>query len=148
MKAKRSGMRALSLNAVTLTKKKWLVKLWSGISRPLTYQFPRTHPVFLQHMPSLVDRTHPVFTAHAILSTIYTHPTDASCFISCRPRPSCFRVTCRLALTVPALLSQHMPSHVMFRTGQWHESSEANLRAVALPDSDASYPEHNMNMLM
>lgn len=41
-----------------------------------------------------------------------------------------------------------MPSHVMFRAGLWHESSEANLRAVSLPDSDASYPEHNMDMLM
>lgn len=41
-----------------------------------------------------------------------------------------------------------MQSHVEFRTGQWHEASEANLRAVALPDSDASYPEHNMDMLM
>lgn len=43
---------------------------------------------------------------------------------------------------------QHMQSHVEFRTGQWHEASEANLRAVALPDSDASYPDHNMDMLM
>lgn len=43
---------------------------------------------------------------------------------------------------------QHMQSHVEFRTGMWHEASEANLRAVALPDSDASYPEHNMDMLM
>lgn len=43
---------------------------------------------------------------------------------------------------------QHMQSHVEFRTGQWHEASQANLRAVALPDSDASYPDHNMDMLM
>lgn len=48
----------------------------------------------------------------------------------------------------PDLFSQHMPSHVEFRTGQWHEASEANLRAVSLPDSDASYPQHNMDMLM
>lgn len=47
-----------------------------------------------------------------------------------------------------ALLFQHMQSHVEFRTGFWHEASQANLRAVALPDSDATYPDHNMDMLM
>ncbi len=43
---------------------------------------------------------------------------------------------------------QHMQSHVEFRIGEWHEASEANIRAVALPDSDATYPDHNMDMLM
>lgn len=47
-----------------------------------------------------------------------------------------------------SLATQHMQSHVEFRTGQWHEASEANLRAVALPDSDATYADHNMDMLM
>lgn len=46
------------------------------------------------------------------------------------------------------LPAQHMPSHVEFRAGEWHEASEANSRAVALPFSDASYPGHNMDMLM
>ncbi|CBN77723.1 TPR repeat-containing protein [Ectocarpus siliculosus] len=55
----------------------------------------------------------------------------------------------RLEYLVPgAPHLQHMQSHVEFRTGQWHDASEANLRAVALPDSDASYPDHNMDMLM
>ncbi|CAM9742218.1 unnamed protein product, partial [Hapterophycus canaliculatus] len=55
----------------------------------------------------------------------------------------------RLQLLVPgAPHLQHMQSHVEFRTGEWHEASEANLRAVALPDSDAVYPDHNMDMLM
>lgn len=44
--------------------------------------------------------------------------------------------------------SQHMPSHVEFRSGLWHKASEANLRSVALPDVDAEYPEHNLDMLM
>ncbi|CAM9842574.1 unnamed protein product, partial [Choristocarpus tenellus] len=43
---------------------------------------------------------------------------------------------------------QHMPSHVEFRTGLWHDASAANMRAIALPDKDASYPDHNMDMLM
>ncbi|CAB1113928.1 unnamed protein product [Ectocarpus sp. CCAP 1310/34] len=55
----------------------------------------------------------------------------------------------RLEYLVPgAPHLQHMQSHVEFRTGRWHDASEANLRAVALPDSDASYPDHNMDMLM
>lgn len=41
-----------------------------------------------------------------------------------------------------------MPSHAEFRTGEWHNASEANFRAVALPASDAVYPDHNMDMLM
>ena len=45
-------------------------------------------------------------------------------------------------------LAQHMQSHVELRIGEWHEASEANIRAVPLPDSDATYPDHNMDMLM
>eukprot|EP00752_Nemacystus_decipiens_P010350 g9220.t1 len=55
----------------------------------------------------------------------------------------------RLQYLVPgAPHLQHMQSHVEFHTGEWHAASEANVRAVALPDSDASYPDHNMDMLM
>ena len=49
---------------------------------------------------------------------------------------------------VSSRVPQHMQSHVEFHTGEWHAATEANIRAVALPDSDASYPDHNMDMLM
>lgn len=65
------------------------------------------------------------------------------------PPPLCTMSTIPPAPAMhPSLATQHMQSHVEFRTGQWHDASEANLRAVALPDSDASYPDHNMDMLM
>lgn len=67
------------------------------------------------------------------------------------PQSTCLRSlwVCVPARRVsPLLLAQHMQSHVEFRTGEWHEASEANLRAVALPGSDAVYPDHNMDMLM
>ncbi|CAM9616256.1 unnamed protein product [Discosporangium mesarthrocarpum] len=55
----------------------------------------------------------------------------------------------RLQFLVPgAPHLQHMQSHVEFRTGEWHNASEANERAVALPFRDASYPDHNMDMLI
>ncbi|CAM9607512.1 unnamed protein product [Ectocarpus sp. 8 AP-2014] len=74
----------------------------------------------------------------------YTHLMEAGAEAGAAVAPAQ-----RLEYLVPgAPHLQHMQSHVEFRTGQWHDASEANLRAVALPDSDASYPDHNMEMLM